>query len=97
MNTPPVMVCSMLRDTIADLAKNQKITNYQIAKHLAEHKPNPKNSGRPDRMNGTVARVFADPDKASWENVRLVLAALGVDAEAAIAIAASQVKPKEGE
>jgi hypothetical protein len=33
-----------------------------------------------------------NPEAASWENVRLVLAALGVDAEAAIAIAASQVK-----
>lgn len=87
------MMCEMLKDTIAALAESQGITKYKIAKHLAEHKPNPEGSGRPDRMNGTVARVMADPDKASWENVRLVLAALGVDAEAAIAIAASQVKP----
>lgn len=94
MSTPPLVVCEMLKDTIAALAESQGITTYKIAKHLAEAKPNPTGSSRPDRMNSTVRRVLDDPDAASWENVRLVLAALGVDAEAAIAIAASQVKPK---
>lgn len=82
MSTPPV-VCSMLKDTIAALAESQGITNHQIAKHLAKHKANPTGSARPDRMNSTVRRVLDDPENASWENVRLVLAALGVDAEAA--------------
>ncbi len=85
----------MLKDTIAALAESQGISTYKIAKHLAEHKPSETGSGRPDRLSSTVNRVMADPDKASWENVRLVLAALGVDAEAAIAIAASQIKPQQ--
>lgn len=98
MSTPPVVVCSsMLKDTIAALAESQGVTVYKISKYLAEHKANPTGSNRPDRMNSTVRRVLDDPENASWENVRLVLAALGVDAEAAIAIAASQVKPKECE
>jgi hypothetical protein len=86
----------MLKDTIAVLAKSREdITTYKIAQHLAAHKPEQqgkKKSDRPDRYGSTVRRVMLNPESASWENVKLVLAALGVDAEAAIAIAASQVK-----
>jgi hypothetical protein len=86
----------MLKDTIAALAESRgDITTYKIAQHLAAHKPEQtgkKQSGRPDRYGSTVRRVMLNPESASWENVKLVLAALGVDAEAAIAIAASQVK-----
>lgn len=89
----------MLKDTIAVLAKSREdITTYKIAQHLAAHKPEQQGKkksdrpDRPDRYGSTVRRVMQNPEAASWENVRLVLAALGVDAEAAIAIAASQIK-----
>ena len=84
----------MLKDTIAALAEAQGISTYKIAQHLAAEVPSPTGSDRPDRMASTVRRVFADPESASWGSVRLVLEALGVNADAAIAIAASQVKPK---
>lgn len=82
----------MLKSTIAALIEDQGITTYKIAQALALAKPSPTGSDRPDRLSSTVKRVVEDPESASWENVRLVLAALGVDAEAAIAIAASQTK-----
>ena len=92
MNTPPIVVREMsLKDAIADLERASNVTGYQIAVHMAKHKPeNPnKKSDRPDAYGSTVRRVLAEPDKATWENLRIVLDALGVDAEAALTIAIS--------
>ncbi|MEA5447970.1 hypothetical protein VB780_05275 [Leptolyngbya sp. CCNP1308] len=76
-----------LKDAIAGLAEASGTSAYTIAKHLAEAKPS--DSSRPDSYGSTVRRVLNNPDKASWENLKLVLEALGVDAEAALAIAIS--------
>lgn len=47
---------------------------------------------RPDHYASTIKRMLADPDSAEWGNLKLLLGILGVDAEAALEVAASQVK-----
>jgi len=81
-----------LKNAIATLVETSSTTNYQIAVHLGQHKPpkpGKKQSDRPDSYGSTVRRVLDNPDQATWENLKLVLDALGVDAEAALEFAIS--------
>jgi hypothetical protein len=50
---------------------------------------------RPDRYAQSIAKMLAQPEKAQFQNLATLFQVFGVDIRAAIAIAASQVKPKE--
>lgn len=85
---------SSLKDTIAALTQGKSLYSLSQVYGLAKDGAPPE---RGDQYSSAIKRIIADPDAAKWESLRPLLAALGVDAEAAIAIAASQVKTKEGE
>lgn len=89
---PAYSVVSMaaLKDTITVLAQGHSLYKLSQAYGIAKDGHPPK---RGDRYSSAIKRMIENPDAAQWESLRMLLKVLGVDAEAAIAIAASQVRP----
>jgi hypothetical protein len=63
---------------------------YELAKAYAAAKG--ESHPRPDHYASTIKRILAEPDKARWDSLKPLLQVLGLDAEAALEVAASQVK-----
>lgn len=83
-----------LKETIDSLTQGKTLYQLSQAYGIAKDGHAPV---RGDKYSSAIKRILEDPDAAKWESLRPLLAALGVDAETAIAIAASQVKSKESE
>lgn len=81
-----------MQELIQRLAQGHSL--YQLSKAYGKIKDGTEPT-RPDAYGSTIKRIIAEPDKARWESLKILLLALGVDGEAAIAIAASQVKPPQ--
>lgn len=78
-----------MKDILEQLKGDRSV--YELAKAYAHAKG--ETPTRPDHYASTVKRILHDPQGAKWESLSILLAALGLDAEAALRIAASQVKP----
>ena len=77
-----------LQDTLQSLVGDKGV--YEIARAYALAKDG-KPPARSDKYALAVARVLENPDTAQWKTLKVLFETLGVDAEAAIAAAASQV------
>jgi hypothetical protein len=82
-----------LKPTIDSLSEGRNINEIAKAYAIAKDGRVPE---RVDFYRTTVARIIDNPDVRSWESIRLFFAACGIDAEVALAIAASsQIKKSE--
>jgi hypothetical protein len=81
----------MLKPLIDQLlaADGRNLNQLAIAYGIAKDGEKPQ---RQDKYRNTLLRIVENPDSSSWENLSRFLRVLGVDAETAIAIAASQIK-----
>jgi hypothetical protein len=84
-------VYEMLKPLIDELvaADGRNLNQLAIAYGIDKEGQKPE---RQDRYRNTLLRIIDKPEAASWENLNRFLRVLGVNAEGAIAIAASQVK-----
>jgi hypothetical protein len=91
INPHPSAIYGMLKPLIDDLiaADGRNLNQLAIAYGIAKSGEKPD---RQDKYRNTLLRIVEKPEAASWENLSRFLRVLGVDAETAIAIAASQVK-----
>lgn len=82
----------MLKQTLERLLGSRSLYSVGVAYGTEKEGERPD---RPDKYLPAVQKIFEQPEKAQFGNLALVFKVLGVDIEGAIAIAASQVKPKE--
>ena len=82
----------MLQQTLTNLIGDRTLYSVSLDYAIARDGERPE---RPDKYQGAVKKMIDQPQRAQFENLALLFRVLGVDIEAAIAIAASQVKPKE--
>ncbi|MEM1278590.1 MAG: hypothetical protein AAGG53_00930 [Cyanobacteria bacterium P01_H01_bin.152] len=81
----------MLKETLAQLKGEQ--TDYAVALQYALLKDGERPK-RPDKYLRTVQRILENPETAEFQNLARLFELFGVDIRAAVAIAASQAKPK---
>lgn len=79
-----------LKETVCALTEGK--TLYRLSQLYGTAKDGVP-PARGDQYSSTIKRIIADPESAQWGSLRTLLGVLGIDAEAAIEIAASQVKP----
>jgi len=82
----------MLQPTLTDLIGDRTLYSVALDYAIAKDGGRPE---RPDKYRGAVEKMIEQPERAQFGNLALLFKVLGVDIEAAIAIAASQVKPQE--
>lgn len=82
----------MLQQTLTHLIGDRTLYSVALDYAIAKDGERPE---RPDKYRGAVEKMIAQPERAQFENLALLFKVLGVDVEAAIAIAASQVRLKE--
>jgi|GEM_PF-4901540 len=79
----------MLQQTLQQLIGDRTLYSVALDYAIARDSERPE---RPDKYRGAVEKMIDQPDRAQFGNLALLFKVLGVDVEAAIAIAASQVK-----
>jgi hypothetical protein len=81
----------MLMQVLERLQGDETLYSLALRYAIARDGDRPE---RPDKYQGAVKKMLAQPERAQFENLALLFKILGVDIEAAIAVAASQVKPQ---
>lgn len=82
-----------IADTLNELLTASGKTIYQVAQEYERLRDGEIKTY--NRYYRTVEGIFNNPGRAQSENLFRVFQVFGVDAESAIAIAASQVKPSK--
>jgi hypothetical protein len=79
----------MLKPVLEELVKvdGRNFNQLSVAYGIEKVKRGGEEPKRSDQYRNALIKIVEQPDKATWESLTIFLGVLGVDAEAALAIA----------